>query len=228
MKIAAVIAGGGRGKRMGSKENKLFIEIGGTPLLLLTIKVFDSVDIIDEMVITVPADEIERTKALIEKHAAGKVARVIAGGPTRQSSVSNGIQALAPDTDIVVIHDGARPFITKEIIMRAVGSLEGCKAVVVGMPVKDTIKTVDSSEVVVNTIDRNLLWQAQTPQVFDAELIKNAYVLAQKSGFEATDDASLVERTGERVKMIRGSYENIKVTTPEDIIIAEAILRSKR
>jgi 2-C-methyl-D-erythritol 4-phosphate cytidylyltransferase len=228
MKITAIIAGGGSGKRMGSQDNKLFVEIAGTALLALTVKTFDSAEMIDEIIIAVPADEIERTKTLIMKQSFKKVSHVIAGGQTRQASVFNGLQSVSADTDVVVIHDGARPFVTKEIIARAVDSLKACKAAVVGMPVKDTIKTVNESGFIINTLNRNLLWQAQTPQVFDAQLIKEAYRLAQKDGFQATDDSSLVERLGERVKMIQGSYDNIKITTPEDIITAEAILRSKK
>ena len=228
MKISAIIAGGGSGKRMQSQENKLFIEIGGTAILAMTTAVFESAEIINEIIITVPAEDIERTKNLIKQYSFKKVTQVIAGGPARQASVFNGLQAVSADTDTVVIHDGARPFVTEEIIARAIDVTKTCKAAVVGMPVKDTIKTVNGDGFIASTMDRNLLWQAQTPQVFDAALIKDAYAKAQKSGFQATDDSSLVERLGESVKMIPGSYENIKITTPEDIITAEAILRSKK
>lgn len=228
MKISAVIAGGGTGKRMGAGKNKLFMEIGGTPLLALTAKVFDSVEMIDEMIIAVPADEIEMTRVLLAGHLLKKTFKVISGGPTRQDSVFNGLQSVSADTDIVVIHDGARPFVTKEIISRAVDAAKTYKAVVVAVPVKDTIKIVDEGGFITSTTDRALLWQAQTPQVFDVGLIKGAYSNAMKTGFKATDDSSLVERLGESVRIIQGSYENIKITTPEDIITAEAILRSKK
>ncbi|MFA5104534.1 MAG: 2-C-methyl-D-erythritol 4-phosphate cytidylyltransferase [Candidatus Margulisiibacteriota bacterium] len=228
MKISVVIAGGGSGKRMQSHENKLFIEIGGTAILAMTTAVFESTEIVDEIIITVPADEIERTKALMRQHSFKKVAHVVAGGHTRQASVFNGLQKISTDTNIVVIHDGARPFVTKEIIITAVNEIKICKAVVVGMPVKDTIKAVNEGGFVTNTLDRNLLWQAQTPQVFDAALIKKAHSRAQKIGLTATDDSHLVERLGESVKMIQGSYKNIKITTPDDIKTAEAILLSKK
>jgi 2-C-methyl-D-erythritol 4-phosphate cytidylyltransferase len=142
--------------------------------------------------------------------------------------VYNGIQVVSDDTDIVVIHDGARPFVTKEIILEAVSETRAHRAVIVGMPVKDTIKTVKDDRLVSNTLDRDVLWQVQTPQVFDFKLIKEAYERAKRLDVQATDDARLVERLGEKVKMISGSYDNIKITTPEDLKIAEAILRSRQ
>jgi 2-C-methyl-D-erythritol 4-phosphate cytidylyltransferase len=228
MKTSAIIAGGGSGKRMQSRDNKLFIEIGAMPILAMTVAVFESADLIDEIVITVPADEIGRANDLVKKHAFRKVSRVIAGGPTRQASVFNGLQAMSADTDIVAIHDGARPFITREIIAMAVKEAKACGAVIVGVPAKDTIKTVDEKGLVTKTLDREFLWHAQTPQVFDAALIKEAHERAGKIGLESTDDSGLVERLGGSVRIVQGSYENIKITTPEDIRTAEAILLSRK
>ena len=150
------------------------------------------------------------------------------GGQTRQDSVYNGLQAISHDSDIVLIHDGARPFVTKEMIVRAVNEIKTCGAVIVAMPVKDTIKTVGEDGFVMNTLDRELLWQVQTPQIFKKDLIIEAHERAKRLSLQATDDSRLVERLGEKVKVIRGSYENIKITTPEDIKIAEEILRSKQ
>lgn len=228
MKVSAIIAGGGSGKRMQSRDNKLFIEIGAMPILAMTVAVFESADLIDEIVITVPADEIGRANDLVKKHAFRKVSRVIAGGLTRQASVSNGLQAMSADTDIVAIHDGARPFITREIIAMAVKEAKACGAAIVGVPAKDTIKTVDEKGLVIKTLDREFLWHAQTPQVFDAALIKEAHERAGKIGLESTDDSGLVERLGGSVRIVQGSYENIKITTPEDIRTAEAILLSRK
>ena len=228
MKTSAIIAAGGSGSRMKTDEGKLFIELCGTPIILLTLAVFDSCDIIDEIILPVPLDEIERTKQLVERAGLKKVRHIIQGGSTRQASVYNGLQVVSSDSDIVVIHDGARPFVSREIILDAVSETRAHKAVIVGMPVKDTIKTVTDDRLVSNTLDREILWQVQTPQVFEAPLIKEAYERAFKLGFSATDDARLVERLGEKVKMIQGSYENIKITTPEDLKIGEAILKSRQ
>lgn len=228
MKTTAIIAAGGLGTRMQNPDGKLFLEICKHPVLALTIDAFEEADIIDDIVLVVALDEIERARRLKELKGFKKIRHIIQGGPTRQDSVYNGLQVVSDDTDIVVIHDGARPFVTKEIILEAVSETRAHKAVIVGMPVKDTIKTVKDDRLVSNTLDREILWQVQTPQVFERKLIKEAYERAKRLDAQATDDARLVERLGEKVKMINGSYENIKITTPEDIKVAEAILRSRR
>ena len=228
MKTSAIIAAGGSGSRMKTDEGKLFIELRGIPIILLTLSIFDSFDIIDEIILPVPLDEIGRTKQMVERAGLKKVRHIIRGGETRQASVYNGLQVVSSDSEIIVIHDGARPFVSREIILDAVSETRAYKAVIVGMPAKDTIKTVTDDRLVSNTLDREFLWQVQTPQVFEAGLIKEAYERANKLGFSATDDARLVERLGERVKMITGSYENIKITTPEDLKIGEAILKSRQ
>ncbi len=228
MKVSAIIAGGGSGKRMLSQENKLFIKIGGMPVLAMTLSVFEATEIIDEIILVVPSDEIDRARDLVDGHSFRKVAKIVAGGATRQGSVSNGLDAMSRDADIAVIHDGARPFVTREIIVRAVNEIKSGHAVVVGMPVKDTVKTIDDGGFVTKTLDRQYLWNAQTPQVFKASEIRQAHARAGKIGLEATDDSKLVERLGGTVRMIQGSYENIKITTPEDIRTAEAILLSKK
>ncbi len=228
MKVSAVIAAGGIGKRMHIQENKLFIELLGRPVLSLTVSVFESTELIDEIVLVVPPDEMDRTLSLVKKAGFKKIKNVVSGGQMRQDSVYNGLQAISHDSDIVLIHDGARPFVTKEMIVRAVNEIKTCSAVIVAMPVKDTIKTVGEDGFVMNTLDRELLWQVQTPQVFKKDLIIEAHERAKKVSLQATDDSRLVERLGEKVKVIRGSYENIKITTPEDIKIAEEILRSRQ
>jgi len=228
MKTTAIIAAGGIGKRMHIQENKLFIELLGRPVLSVTISVFESTELLDEIVLVVPPDEMDRTLSLVKKSGFKKIKNVVSGGQTRQDSVYNGLQAISHDSDIVLIHDGARPFVTKEMIVRAVNEIKTCSAVIVAMPVKDTIKTVGEDGFVMNTLDRELLWQVQTPQVFKKDLIIEAHERAKRVSLQATDDSRLVERLGEKVKVIRGSYENIKITTPEDIKIAEEILRSRQ
>jgi len=228
MKTTAIIAAGGIGKRMHIQENKLFIELLGRPVLSVTVSVFESTELLDEIVLVVPPDEMDRTLSLVKKAGFKKIKNVVSGGQTRQDSVYNGLQAISHDSDIVLIHDGARPFVTKEMIVRAVNEIKTCGAVIVAMPVKDTIKTVGEDGFVMNTLDRELLWQVQTPQVFKKDLIIEAHERAKRLSLQATDDSRLVERLGEKVKVIRGSYENIKITTSEDIKIAEEILRSRR
>ncbi|MEE8638729.1 MAG: 2-C-methyl-D-erythritol 4-phosphate cytidylyltransferase [Candidatus Margulisiibacteriota bacterium] len=219
MKTVAIITAAGYGKRMG--KPKQFIEIGGKPILEWTLSVFEKTKIVDEMILVVNEGDIERAK----KFKFSKLKQVIAGGEERQDSVFNGLKAVPGEVEIVAIHDGARPFIIPEIIEKAVAEAQEFGAVVVGIPVNDTIKSVNHQKLtVINTLNREELWAAQTPQVFKKEIILQAY----KNGKEkhcVTDDAMLIEKLGIPVKMVMGSSQNIKLTKPEDLKIAEGILR---
>jgi 2-C-methyl-D-erythritol 4-phosphate cytidylyltransferase len=225
VKVTAIIPAAGSGKRMNAK--KQFMEINGQPVLSVTISVFEACQSIDDVIVVVARDDIERTKSLLKDHK--KVKSVVEGGAERQDSVYNGLRAIVQDADddIVVIHDAARPLVTKEIISKAVMEAKASKAAIVGVPVKDTIKTVSSESVILETLDRGSIWQVQTPQVFRASIIKEAYERAQRIKYRATDDSKLVERMGIPVKMVMGSYENIKITTVEDVAIAEAVLKGR-
>jgi 2-C-methyl-D-erythritol 4-phosphate cytidylyltransferase len=213
MKVAVIIAAGGSGKRMG--RPKQFLPLAGKAVVEWTIEVFRKIKVVGQIVLAVPEDDLERAKNL--------GVTVVAGGEERGDSVKNGLKAVAFDTDIVMIHDGARPLITPDIIEKAISEAKEYGAAIVGVPVKDTIKRVGDDLIIKDTVDRQALWSAQTPQVFKYEIITRAYA---KKG-SATDDAKLVEDLGIKVKMVMGSYENIKITTPEDLIVAEAILRSR-
>jgi 2-C-methyl-D-erythritol 4-phosphate cytidylyltransferase len=213
MKIAVIIAAGGSGKRMG--RPKQFLPLAGKAVVAWTVEVFRKIKTVEQIVLAVPEDDLERAKNL--------GVTVVAGGEERGNSVKNGLKAISPDCDLVIIHDGARPLITPDIIEKAISEAKEHGAAVVGVPVKDTIKRVGDDLMIKETVDRQALWQAQTPQVFKYEIITRAY--AKKRS--ATDDAKLVEDLGIKVKIVMGSYENIKITTPEDLIVAEAILRSR-
>jgi len=215
MKVAAIIAAGGSGKRMG--RPKQFLPLLGRAVVEWSLEVFKKIKSIEQIILTVSGDDLERAKNL------GVL--VVEGGAERQDSVANGLKFVSPDCDLVLIHDGARPLITPDIVEKAMAEAREHGAVVVGVPVADTIKQVESGDwLVEKTVDRGKLWQAQTPQVFKHEIITQAYKKARQ---KATDDAQLVEDFGKKVKMVMGSYQNIKITTPEDLIIAEAILRSR-
>ena len=213
MKVAVIIAAGGSGKRMG--RPKQFLPLAGKAVVEWTIEVFRKIKVVGQIVLAVPEDDLERAKNL--------GVTVVAGGEERGDSVKNGLKAISPDCDLVIIHDGARPLITPDIIEKAISEAKEYGAAIVGVPAKDTIKRVGDDLVIKDTVDRQALWQAQTPQIFKYEIITRAY--AKKRS--ATDDAKLVEDLGIKVKMVMGSYENIKITTPEDLIVAEAILRSR-
>ncbi|MFH1709772.1 MAG: 2-C-methyl-D-erythritol 4-phosphate cytidylyltransferase [bacterium] len=230
MKVTAVIPAAGSGKRLdnpGSATKKQFLEINGRSVLSITVSVFDECQSVDDIIVVVSKEEIEQTKELLKEHK--KVKSIIAGGPERQDSVYNGIETITPesDEDIVVIHDGVRPLVTKEMISSAVTEAKVSKAVVVGVPAKDTIKTVSREKMILETLDRGSIWLVQTPQAFQFSVIKEAYERAKRIKYAATDDSKLVERMRIPVKMIPGSYENIKITTMEDLAVAEAILKGR-
>ncbi|MFH1684455.1 MAG: 2-C-methyl-D-erythritol 4-phosphate cytidylyltransferase [Candidatus Margulisiibacteriota bacterium] len=219
MKTVAIITAAGYGRRMG--QPKQFLEIAGKSVLERTILVFDQTKVIDEIILVVNPEDVERAK----KFKYPKLKKVIGGGKERQDSVYNGIKALPEDAEIVAIHDGARPFILPEIIEKAIEETKRSGAVVVGVPVKDTIKLVTSNgNRVTSTLNRNELWAAQTPQVFKKDIILKAFHDGH-GRYSVTDDAMLVEKLGIPVKMVMGSYQNIKITTPEDLIVAQGILR---
>lgn len=224
----ALIASAGKSERMGSKGNKQFLLLGGKPILSHTLRIFEDCPLVDEIVVLLNVEEIENCwKEIIKKFHFQKVSSVIPGGEERQDSIWNGLQALPASAARVIVHDGARPLVSMEVLNQAIRALEGWAGVVVGVPAKDTIKRADSTGEVKETLDRPELWLVQTPQVFLPEPLFQAHKKAKAEGFYGTDDAVLLERAGYRVKMIMGSYENIKITTPEDLIIAEAILRRK-
>ncbi|KXG75129.1 2-C-methyl-D-erythritol 4-phosphate cytidylyltransferase 1 [Fervidicola ferrireducens] len=223
MKVAAVIAAGGRGRRMNSTLSKQFLMLKGRPILYYTLNTFESLQEIDEIILVVgSSDIIYAQREILQPYRFRKV-KLVEGGKERQDSVYNGLRSCSPQTDIVVIHDGVRPFVTRKIILDSIEAAKKYRAVGVGVPVKDTIKVVDKG-FILNTPDRKTLWAIQTPQTFEYSLILKAHEEARKSGFYGTDDTVLVERLGFPVRMIEGAYENIKITTPEDMIVAEAFL----
>ena len=226
MKTVAIIPAGGSGKRMQEKQSKQYLLLNGVPVLVHTLRIFQGSPMIDEIFLIVPEDDVGFVRqSIVEKYGISKVSRVLPGGRERQDSVRNGINAVINDHDIVVIHDGVRPFVSEELVHAAITEASEEDAVAVGVPVKDTIKSVDDHAWVRETLDRSGLWLTQTPQVFKRDVIKRAYAIAYEDNYYGTDDASLVERIGINVKMIRGSYDNIKITTKDDIILAEGLIK---
>ncbi|AZR74691.1 2-C-methyl-D-erythritol 4-phosphate cytidylyltransferase [Anoxybacter fermentans] len=228
MKVSAIIAAAGRGRRMGGKQNKQFLRLGNDMILNLTLQQLDQIEEIKELIVVVGASEVKF--CLEEIFAKGNFQtpyRVIAGGKERQDSVRAGLAVLSHTTDYVLIHDGARPLITKELIKNALKTAKEKGTAVLAVPVKDTIKVVDQEGYVKSTPERATLRAVQTPQIFRKDLICAAYEKAEQTGFYGTDDASLVEAMGVPVFLVEGSYENIKITTPEDLLLAEEILRRR-
>lgn len=229
----AIVLAAGQGKRMQSKVHKQYLLIQDKPVLYYSLQAFES-SFIDDIVLVVGKDEEEYCqKEIIEKYGFTKIRIVVAGGKERYHSVANGIKAISWQCDYIFIHDGARPFINEEILLRVYEQVKKSKACVVGMPVKDTVKIADEAGFVESTPNRARVWQIQTPQVFEAQLITEAYerllteeVQLMAEGVAITDDAMVVEYfTKLPVKLVEGSYQNIKITTPEDLEIAEVFIK---
>lgn len=221
----AVIVAAGSGSRMGGNTNKQFILIDGVPVLAHTLKRFDAADLISDTVVVCRTEDIFTVRDMLAEFGIKKVVSVVSGGATRQASVNAGIAA-ASRADIIAVHDGARPLVASEKIDAAVAEAVRSGAAALGVTPKDTIKAVDKNGIVLSTPPRSSLVLIQTPQVFRAELLKQAYRAAEENGFIGTDDCSLVERIGIPIKIIEGDYSNIKVTTPDDIPAAEALICS--
>lgn len=226
MKIVALIAAAGKGKRMNTRISKPFIPIFGKPILAYTIEKFEKCKLIDKIYLTVNSEEKELcSRNVIIKYNFSKVQELVDGGETRQDSVYNGLKALDKDTDIVVIHDGARPLIEETLIRDSIEKAQKYGAAIAAIPIKDTVKKSENNFFINKTLNREEIWRAQTPQTFKYDLILPAYHKAYKDKFLATDDAAILERYGHKVKLIIGSEENIKITTPFDIIVAENFLK---
>lgn len=223
-KVTAIIPAAGRGKRMGTDINKQFIEINKLPVLVHTLQVFAGSALVDDIIVVSTEEEIEICRQIVTKYNVPKISHIVAGGSERQHSVYNGLICCSNDTEFVIIHDGARPLVTKDLIKTSIDSARLYGAVSVAVPVKDTVKKTNELGIVTETPDRHNLWLIQTPQAFKYDLIMSAHKWAQKENYVGTDDASLIEKMGHDVRLIRGSYENIKITTPEDILIAEVVL----
>jgi 2-C-methyl-D-erythritol 4-phosphate cytidylyltransferase len=223
--VAAVIPAAGEGRRMATPVEKQFLPLRGLPILSHTVKVFQSCLDIQAIVLVVPEPRTQWVwEEVVRKNEFGKVMAVVPGGTTRQESVRRGLDVLGEGWEVVVIHDGARPLVLPETVSLVVEGARRHGACVVAIPVRDTIKEVDDQGFVTRTVPRQGLWSVQTPQGFRQRIITEAHLLAEKDGFEATDDASLVERMGLKVKVVMGSQENLKITTPEDLALAEEIL----
>lgn len=229
LNIGAVVVAAGKGKRMGSQLNKQYLSIEDKPVLAHTLLVLSSVEFIDRIVVVVGEDEIDYCKDnIINRYNIRNASDIIAGGAERQNSMINGLNALKDLCDIVITHDGARPLITTDIIEKSVTEAILYGAAACAVPVKDTIKVSDNENYIIDTPERRRLYAVQTPQTFKYELICKAHDAALKESFIGTDDTVLVERIGTRVKLFEGSYENIKITTPEDVFIAEAIIEYRK
>ena len=211
---------------MGAPLKKQFLLLGGEPILTRTAGVLQACPEIDALILVVPEGEREFCEnQIVTQKGFTKVVAVVAGGAQRQDSVYNGLKCIESNTDVVVVHDGVRPFLTGAMVRETTAMAAGGTSAVVGFPVQDTVKSVGPNGDVMHTLSRDELWSIQTPQAFPVATLLEAYEEARGDGYYGTDDAALVERIGRPVRVLSGSRNNIKITTPEDLVFGEAILR---
>jgi 2-C-methyl-D-erythritol 4-phosphate cytidylyltransferase len=227
-KLGAVIVAAGRGSRMNSMESKQYLQLGERPILVHTLQLFQNIPEVDQVVLIVGEADLERCRKFVQKYELTKVKQILAGGLERQDSVSKGLAVLNSDIEWVLVHDGVRPFVAPEQVLACWNKAMEQEAAVLAVPVKDTIKVVDTTGQIQSTPDRRSLWAIQTPQAFRLSLLKEAHAQAKQEGFLGTDDAMLVERMGIPVHVVEGDYYNIKITTPEDMPWAQWIAENVR
>ena len=226
--VVALVPAAGRGLRMGGTVPKQFLSLGGEPLIIQSLRTLQAAPVVDRIVLAVPLADVEYCEnEIVLRHRFTKVTKVVAGGIERQDSVRNALAQVPSETEIVLIHDAVRPFVTLQMIAEVVAAARKEGAAIIALPMRDTVKQVRTDGTIERTVDRSPLWFAQTPQAFRRDWIEIAHKKAYAEGIRATDDAFLVEWLGHSVAVVEGSGENIKVTRPEDLVIGEAILASR-
>lgn len=227
MKVQAIIPTAGVGKRLNAATPKPLISLYGKPLFIYTLEAFERSDLIESIIVVTNDEVMSEIEKKIKQYKIDKVTKIVLGGKERSDSVKNGLDVVDMDTDVVVIHDGARPLIETKLIEESITACEENDSVVTAVKIKPTIKRINVKDMIVEeTIDRDRVWEIQTPQVFKTKILREAH--ATKKDKVATDDAALVESIGCKVRVVEGDYKNIKVTTQEDLIVAEAFLDKRR
>ncbi|MFZ7943154.1 2-C-methyl-D-erythritol 4-phosphate cytidylyltransferase [Neobacillus sp. 19] len=225
MTYQVILPAAGLGKRMRAGKNKLLLELNGMPVLVHTLRVFEEDEDCEGIILAIHPQDEQEFKALLRKYRVRKVLNLVPGGDERQHSIYNALKTVESN-GIVLVHDAARPFIRKGHIHRLTETARETGAAIIGVPAKDTMKKVQDG-VVVETVERSSLWAVQTPQAFRISILREAYEKAERDHFLGTDDSSLVERLNVPVSVVEGDYDNIKLTTPEDLFFAEAILKKR-
>ena len=214
---------------MGGAIPKQFLALDGQPLVVHALRVLQASSAVHEIILAVPAAEREYCLThIVVPHHFSKVTKVVAGGEHRQDSVRHALAEVDPETDLVLIHDAVRPFLTEQMVQQVLEQAAKCGAAIIALPLRDTVKQVGADRVIQRTVDRSPLWLAQTPQAFRRDWLDHAHQKAVREGVRATDDAHLVELLGRPVVVVEGNGENIKVTRPEDMVIGEAILAARK
>jgi 2-C-methyl-D-erythritol 4-phosphate cytidylyltransferase len=228
VRVTALVPAAGAGSRFGGEVSKQFVRLGDRPVLAHSLSMLDSVFDVDEIILVVPAGQEERCRVeCIEPFGIKKVFRIVSGAPERQGSVYCGLVEVSRETDIVLVHDGVRPFVTAAIIQQVIKAAARSGAAIAAVPVRDTLKTVSAEGTVSETLDRRSVFLAQTPQAFLRTLLMEAFEQAFRDGMMMTDDSALVERLGHPVSVVAGSWDNIKITHWDDLQLGERILSSR-
>ena len=233
-KIVAILPAAGLGTRMGAGAPKQFLELDGVPILILTLRRIAACPLVTSIIVATRGDEIARLESLIQKEKFNQDVRVVKGGDTRQDSVGQALQLVPSETDLILIHDAVRPFVTVDQITRVVEAARRCKAAILGIPAMDTVKEVKRASLpedvalITATVPRERVVLAQTPQVFEAKLLKEAFAQAMAEGINASDEAGLIEKLGHDVHVVLGAERNIKITKPSDMDLARFYLQSEQ
>ena len=226
--VSAIFPAAGQGRRMKAGKNKVLLKLALKPLLLHTLHRFSDVPEVGELIVVTGREEMGEVRSILSAAKGLKPWRLVEGGSERQYSIWNGLKTVSDEADIVLVHDAARPLVTKAVIERVIEGARKYGGAVAAVPEKNTVKVVDEEGFVVSTPPRDRLWAVQTPQGFRKEILVEANIRAEADGFLGTDDASLVERIGVPIKVVEGDYSNIKITTPEDMVTAEAFMKQMR
>ena len=222
--VSVIFPAAGQGRRMKVGKNKVFLELKGLPILVRTLLRFSQLQEVGQLILAVGPSEIRDVEEMLEGVSGLKPCSIVAGGSERQYSIANCIKMVATDADIVLVHDAARPLVSVETIKGVIDKARNMGGAIAAVPEKNTVKVVSKDGMVVSTPPRESLWAVQTPQGFQRDILLRAYAKAEEDGYLGTDDASLVERLGVPVQVVASDYRNIKITTPEDLVIAEALL----
>lgn len=225
--VTAIFPAAGASRRMGGDTNKIFLELGGEPILIRTLKTFSQSPRINFLIVVVSENDFDSVEKILESAEGLKPYKIVVGGSERQYSIANGLKLLPEDAEIVLVHDAARPLVGAHVIEAVIEAAEKFGGAIAAVPEKNTIKFVDAENFVTYTPPRSKLVEVQTPQGFRRELLLKAYEQAEQDKFLGTDDSSLVERIGDKIKVVTSDYRNIKITTPEDLKIAESLIREE-
>jgi len=222
---AGIIVAGGKSERMGADMDKAFLSLGTKPVVLYSLFAFEKCRDIDEVILVVRKEKIDAARQAVRMFGCNKVKKVVGGGALRQNSVMNGLDEVGKDAEIVVVHDGARPCVTAELISQTVASARQHGSGIAAVKITDTVKSVEKGMIISETIDRTKLWLVQTPQAFKLSLLQKALAAVEKKKVKVTDEASAVELVSSGVRLVPASFSNIKITTPDDLTLAAALMR---